>query len=206
MAITVLATVVIADDHPIFRRGLREAVEAGGFQVVAEAGDGLTALAALRKLRPALAVLDVSMPSVDGLDVLAQTRTWPDPPGVVLLTMHDKYVDRALELGARGYLLKENAEDELVACLREVARGGSYLGQGVTPRGAVPAGPLAALTPTERRILKLLGDLKTSKQIGELMCISHRTVQNHCANMSAKLGLRGSKALLRFALAHRDQA
>lgn len=198
-------TVVIADDHPIFRRGLREAIDSdGGFQVVAETSDGLATLAALRKHRPGLAVLDISMPSIDGLDVLAQTRTWPDPPAIVLLTMHDKYIDRALELGARGYLLKENAEEELVACLHAVARGGTYLGQGVTPRGAPAAtGPLAALTPTERRILKLLGDLKTSKQIGEIMCISHRTVQNHCANMSAKLGLRGSKALLRFALTHR---
>jgi DNA-binding NarL/FixJ family response regulator len=199
--------VLIADDHPVVRRGLRDAVEAErGMVVVGEAGDGLEALRLLRELRPHVAVLDVSMPGLDGLDVLAQTRTWPHPPRVVLLTMHDRYARRARELGALGYIRKEDAEDELGACLRAVARGTAYFSPAVAQRDAPPQAPrLAALTAAERRVLRLLGQLKTSRQIGEVMSLSHRTVQNHCANASAKLGLRGPKALLAFALAHKDE-
>jgi len=197
-------SVVIADDHPIFRRGLREVVERdGAFRVVGEAGDGQQALALIRAERPELVLLDISMPELDGLDVLAQLHGWPDPPAAILLTMHDGYLERALELGALGYLLKENAEEEVLACLHDAARGLPHVGAGV-PRRAAPApdGPLALLTATERRILKLLAGLKTSREIGALLSISHRTVQNHCANMTTKLGLRGAKALLRFGLDH----
>lgn len=200
--------VVIADDHPIFRRGLRQVIDTHKrFRVVADVGDGSAALAALREHRPAVAVLDISMPEVDGLDVLAQTRTWAAPPLVVLLTMYDDYADRAMSTGARGYLLKENAEQELVACLEAVVAGGRYVSDGVqwNPGGEdTPAGPIGALTPTERRVLRLLSQFKTSREIGEVLCVSHRTVQNHRANMCAKLGLSGAKALLRFAVANKD--
>jgi DNA-binding NarL/FixJ family response regulator len=203
--------VVIADDHPLVRRGLRQLVEAaGGYQVVAEADTGLAALAALREHRPAIAIVDVSMPELDGLEVLAQTRTWPDPPAVVLLTMHDEYAERALAGGAAGYLLKDTAESDVVACLAAVAAGGRYLSPGLPVRpapggGVEPTDTLAALTSAERRILRLLAGFKTSREIAEVLCVSPRTVQNHRANMCAKLGLRGSKALLQFALDHADE-
>jgi DNA-binding NarL/FixJ family response regulator len=130
-------TVLIADDQPVFRRGLREVVDGEpGMIVVAEAGDGGEALELMRGLRPHIAVLDVSMPGLDGLDVLAQSRAWATPPRVVLLTEHDHYAHRARELGALGYLRKEDAEDELGACLRSVARGVPARGDRVVDRGA----------------------------------------------------------------------
>jgi DNA-binding NarL/FixJ family response regulator len=199
--------VLIADDHPIVRRGLREVLDRGGFEVVAEVGGGLEALAALRSLRPAIAVLDISMPGIDGLEVLAQARTWPDPPAIVLLTMHAEYAQRALDAGAAGYVLKENAEDEILACLKAVAAGRRFVSSGIpwqpAAGGAIAVvGPLEALTATERRILRLLAGFKTSREIAEVLCVSPRTVQNHRANMCAKLGLEGPKALLQFALDH----
>ncbi len=203
-------TVLIADDHPIFRRGLREVIDSHqDFSVVAEVSNGNEALAALRDQRPTVAVLDISMPELDGLEVLAQSRTWSDPPIVVMLTMYDDYVDRAMSGGARGYLLKENAEDELIVCLQKVAAGGSFISEGVDWQPATAsnpgiATPLAALTATERRVLRLLANFKTSREIGEIMCVSHRTVQNHRANMCAKLELKGAKALLQFALDHKE--
>ena len=195
--------VLIADDHPIYRRGLREIIEeTGRFIVVAEANTGVEAIQAIRRCHPAVAVLDIAMPEADGLQVLEQSRGWPEKPAVILLTMYDDYVETAMRLGASGYLLKENAEDELVACLDTVARGGRFVSKGLhwdTKKGDV-SGPALQLTPTERRILRLIAELKTSREIGELLSVSHRTVQNHRANMCHKLELQGDKALLGFAL------
>jgi DNA-binding NarL/FixJ family response regulator len=200
--------VLIADDHPIFRRGLRDLVAGhAGFEVVAEVGTGLEALAALRSLRPAIAILDISMPGLDGLEVLAQSRTWPAPPAVVLLTMHDEYAERALAAGAAGYVLKENAEQDILACLEAVAAGRRFVSAGIqgrsTAAGTIEAtSALASLTATERRVLRLLSRFKTSREIASVLCVSPRTVQNHRANMCAKLALKGPKALLQFALDH----
>jgi DNA-binding NarL/FixJ family response regulator len=203
--------VLIADDHPIFRRGLRAVIDADPhLRVIAEAGGGRQALELLRAGRARVAVLDISMPDLDGLTVLEQSRTWPRPPRVALLTMHDDYVERAFALGALGYLLKENAEDEVVACLHAVDRGDRFIGAGIgwrpRPGGGVErGGALAALSPGERRVLRLLAELRTTRDIAGLLCISPRTVQNHRAHMCVKLELRGPKALLRFALEHRDE-
>jgi DNA-binding NarL/FixJ family response regulator len=200
--------VIIADDHPIFRRGLRTVIEEDSpFRVIGEAGDGREALALLRAHADAVAVLDLEMPEIGGLELLTQTRSWPKPPRVVILTMHDDCADRALELGAMGYLLKDHASDEVVACLHAVVRGSRYLSRGLSvsldARGAVVvSGPVAQLTTTERRVVRLLGQLKTSREIAELMSVSVRTVQNHRQNACRKLGLQGNQSLLRFALEH----
>lgn len=205
--------VLIADDHPIFRRGLREVLEAHKrFQVIAEAGDGAAALQLIREHRPTLAVLDLAMPEADGFDVLAQASRWPDAPAFVLLTMYDEraYCRRAFELGALGYLLKENAEDELVQCLKAVASGRQYIGSGMPWRAASDGtlveapNPMESLTPAERRVLKLVAECKSSRQIAKLLNVSIRTVDNHRAHITQKLGLSGPNALLRFALDHGD--
>jgi DNA-binding NarL/FixJ family response regulator len=152
-------------------------------------------------------VLDIGMPGADGLEVLERLGEWLAPPAVVSLTMYDDYVAPAMRLGAAGYLLKENAEDELVICLEAVLRGERFVSEGVcwsSEKGTV-SGPLARLTRAELRILKLIAELKTSREIGGILCVSHRTVQNHRANICAKLGLQGDKALLRFALRYRTE-
>ncbi|MGE0321059.1 MAG: response regulator [Polyangiaceae bacterium] len=203
--------VLIADDHPIFRRGLREVLEEDvGFRVVAEAQDGVEALRALRELRPDIAVLDIAMPECDGLEVLTESQGWPDAPRVVLLSVFDKYVERAFELGASGYVLKEDAELELVQCLVAVASGERYVSstliESAGPQGQSDAPhPLDQLTETERRVLKLLAEFKTSREIAELLSVSFRTVQNHRASAVRKLGLGGAQALLRYAAAHRER-
>jgi DNA-binding NarL/FixJ family response regulator len=154
-----------------------------------------------------VAVLDVSMPILDGLEVLAQARTWPRSPAFVVLTMHDEYVHKALALGALGYLLKEDAALEIVDCVAAAAAGRRYLSRSLPARAEVD-GPRAAalekLTEAERRVLGLVGQHKTSREIAAILCVSHRTVQNHRASMCAKLELRGAQALLRFALDHRE--
>jgi DNA-binding NarL/FixJ family response regulator len=206
-----VSTVLIADDHPIFRRGLRAVIEADPLlEVTAEASGGREALELLRGRKAHLAVLDIEMPDLDGLEVLAQSRTWPDPPAVVMLTMHDEYLERAFGLGALGYLLKENAADEVVTCLHAVARGERFISAGLgwraRPDGGVERlGALAALSPSERRVLKLLAELRSAAEIAKILSISPRTVQNHCAHMCTKLELRGPKALLKFALEHQAE-
>lgn len=206
-------SVMIADDHPIFRRGLREVLDSQPrFSVVAETGDGAEALRLIREHRPRIAVLDINMPGADGLDVLAQANRWPDAPIFVMLTMYtdEAYFRRAMDLGAMGYLLKDNAEADLIACLDAVCQGRRFLSPGVSwqlaedstsPKG----GPLKTLTPTELRILKLIAEYKSSREIGELLSISHRTVQNHRANIASKLELKGTNALLKFALEHQRE-
>ncbi len=201
--------VLIADDHPIFRRGLFEIIEESeGFHVIAEADDGETALCALRDVRPDIAVLDIAMPNMGGLDVLVKTGHWGEKPIFVLLTMYDDeiYLRKALEFGALGYLLKDNAESELIACQNDVLAGKHYISPGVSRTLAESSGTsadlLEKLTPTERKIFLLIADYKNNNEIAELLGISIRTVQNHRFNICQKLNLRGHNALIRLATQH----
>ncbi len=201
-----VTNVLIADDHPIFRRGLFEIIEESeGFHVVAEADDGDSALLALREARPEVAILDIAMPHMGGLDVLAKTSHWGERPIFVLLTMYDNeiYLRKALEFGALGYLLKDNAESELLACLHAVQAGRHYITPGVSrtlAESSVSAGdPLDHLTPTERKIFLLIADYKNNHEIAELLGVSIRTVQNHRANICQKLNLHGHNALTKLA-------
>jgi DNA-binding NarL/FixJ family response regulator len=207
-------TVLLADDHPMFRRGLREAVEeAGRYKVVAEAGDGDTAIRQIGLLSPMLAVIDLAMPGRDGLEVLAWLEG-RSPTRAVVLTMYRDaaYVDRAIELGAVGYLVKDDAQDEILRCLDLVCEGEFYLspGIGLPPQAAPdPAGSgqskglLALLTPAQLAVLRLLAECRTSKEIARTLGISAKTVDNHRTNISARLNLYGANALLRFAVRHR---
>jgi len=203
-------SVLIAEDHPIFRHGLRDVIQAHGrFEVVAEADDGAQALHLLRQHRPDLAILDIAMPQADGLDVLAQAARWPDAPRFIMLTMYDDpgYLRSAVELGAMGYLLKEHAEEELICCLLSVQRGRRYFGSRLPTRldpsgEPAVAAPTEQLSPAERRVLHLVAEYKSSREIAQLLCISPKTVENHRANMVRKLGLKGPNALLKFALEH----
>ncbi|MBO6934372.1 MAG: response regulator transcription factor [Deltaproteobacteria bacterium] len=187
--------VLIADDHPIVRHGLRALIDAErDFEVTVELSEGSAVLERLDAVD--VAILDISLPGLSGLELL---KRWPTVgPPVVMLTMHAEYVTTAFELGARGYLLKEDAGPEVVDCLRAVLTGLRYRSRRL-PREAEST---ALLTETERAVLRLVADHKTSRQIAEALGVSLRTVQNHRANAVAKLGLRGPGALLEFALAH----
>lgn len=200
-------SILIADDHAIFRRGLRQLIEQeSAHRVVAECADGAQVLGAIRKHAPEVVLQDIDMPGADGLVLLGQAMRWSEPPIFIILTMYNDadLAQRALELGARAYLVKDQAELELLDCLQAVREGRHFVSQGLGVRLAQADQPrlhtaLDALTPTELRILSLIAQYQTSRQIGALLNVSHRTVQNHRANIATKLQLRGANALLQFA-------
>jgi len=211
-------TVCIVDDHPIFRQGLRQALESDPrLRVVGEAGDGATALEQIRSLHPDVAVLDIELPQLDGLDLVRALQSLRRPVAVLILSMHkeEHVVNAALDAGVKGYVLKENAVAEAVAAVKAVAAGETYLCPAVSGyllrrrqraealRSQQPG--LDRLTPMERRVLKLIADNKTSRQIAEQLFISIRTVETHRANLCAKLDLHGSHPLLQFALEHKSE-
>lgn len=210
--------VLIADDHPIFRRGLLEVIETdAALLVVGEAGDGATALEQMEQLRPDVAVLDIDMPELNGFELVKEIRRKNLPVKIVFLTMHkdEDLFNEALRLGVRGYVLKDSAADEVVASIRAVAGGQHYISPAISTylvrrseRAAAFAQEttgLTALTPAELRVLKLIAANKTSREIAAQLFLSYRTVENHRANICQKLGLRGSHALVKFALEHKSQ-
>jgi two-component system response regulator NreC len=209
--------VVIADDHPVFRHGLRQVMEAQPDIVIADAvADGMAALDAIRRLSPDVAVLDVRMPGLGGLEVATQVVADGLPTALMFLTMHAEPVmfDRAMAIGVMGYVLKDAALSEIVQAVRTIALGRMYLSPALSEylversfpaRRATPPGPapLAALSERERHILRLIADAKTSKEIAETLGVHYRTVENLRAAMSQKLGLQGSHALVKFAFEHK---
>ena len=210
--------VLIADDHPIFRKGLCEVVASDPLlTVAAQAADGEEALQLINQLNPAVAILDINMPRRSGLQVVAALRSHPSPPGIVLLTMHEDedLFDEAMELGVTAYVLKENTVEDLLEAIHAVIAGRSFISPNIaklllkrresvaTLRRQKPG--LDLLTPTERRILRLIAQDQTTKEISTLLGMSPRTVETHRQNMSHKLHLSGSHSLLKFAFDHKSQ-
>jgi DNA-binding NarL/FixJ family response regulator len=210
--------IIIADDHPIVRQGLRQTIESGaGLKVVAEAGDGREALARIKELKPRVAVLDIQMPALDGFGVARAVRDEGLAVELVFLTVYrdEDVFNAALDIGVKGYVLKDSAVSDIVACVRAVAAGEHYASPALTThlvsrgrRAAALAAErpgLAALTPTERHVLRLIADYKTSKEIAAELFVSPRTVETHRNNICQKLDLHGSHALMKFALAHKSE-
>lgn len=207
-------TILIADDHPVFQRGLREIIETDArLKVVAAVGDGETALAELRRLAPTVAVVDVDMPKLDGLGVLAAVRDEALATKIVLLTMYkeERFLSSALDSGASGYVVKDSAIEEITTAIRAAANGENFVSptlagllfKRLQKNGASTASPQDTLTLSERRVLRLVADSKTSKQIADELFISVRTVDHHRANICAKLSLEGKNALLTYALTNK---
>jgi DNA-binding NarL/FixJ family response regulator len=198
-------TVLIVDDHPLFRRGLREVVEESShFQIVAEAADGEEALRLVLESKPKIAVIDIDMPRLNG------------PVVPIFLTMYkeEDMFNAALDLGVKAYVLKENAADDILAALESVARGEIFVSPPMlemsTRRSSrvqqllLSKPQIDDLTPAERRVLKLIAEDHTTKEIADLLQISARTVENHRLNICQKLNLHGSHSLLRFAFDHKS--
>jgi DNA-binding NarL/FixJ family response regulator len=210
--------IVIADDHPVVRQGLRQTIETDReLKIVAEAGDGQKALEQILELRPEVAVLDIDMPRMDGFAVAREIARLKFAVEIVFLTIHreEEVFQAALDLGVKGYVLKDSAVTDVIAGIKAVAAGQPYLSPALSSyllKRRERAAALNArkpgvneLTPTERRILKLIAEEKTSKEIAEELFISPRTVETHRANIARKLELRGSLALIKFAIAHRSE-
>lgn len=204
--------VVLADDHPILCHALRQLLDAEpDIDVIADAHDGETALAHARAHRPSVLILDIEMPRLDGLAVARSILAQPAPPRIVFLTMHktEEMFNAAVDAGVLGYVLKESAHAEIIPCVRQVALGQRYISPAITDfvfqrshraQALVLTRPgLASLTASERLILKLISQDRTTKEIADQLGISPHTVTNHRANICSKLGLRGTHSLLKFA-------
>lgn len=208
--------ILIVDDHPIVRDGLRQAIAADpGLVVVAEASSGQDALEAIEAHRPDIVVLDIDMPVMDGFGVARAIREREISVEIVFLTVYrdEGFFNEALRLGARGYVLKDAATTDIVSGIRAVAAGRHFTSPALTSYLVARHEPalnatrpgLHVLTPAERRVLSLLAEYKTSREIGEILHVSHRTVQAHRANICTKLELHGSHALMKFALDHQKE-
>jgi DNA-binding NarL/FixJ family response regulator len=210
--------IIIADDHPIFRRGLRQVIEEeNNLKVVGEAENGIEALKLIEKLAPDVAIVDGHMPEMGGLELARTVRAGKLPVSLVFLTMFkdESMFTAAMEEGVKGYVLKDNAVTDIVACLRAVKNGEPFVTSSLTQfllrQGrfgkSVPeeSSLLRSLTKTERRVLRFIAEEKTSKEIGEILFIHPRTVDNHRTNICQKLNLHGTNALLRFALTHKEE-
>ncbi len=205
--------IFIADDHPIFRKGLEEVImKEEHFNVVGSAGDGETAYEEIKRLNPDIAVIDIEMPKMNGLEVIQRIHDDALPVYCIVLTMYQEEAifDKALDLGVRGYLLKDSAIADILKGIEVVSLGQYYISPSLTSR-ALKSHPAVSqnigqrlgidkLTATEREVLSLIAQSLSSKQIAESFHVSVRTVENHRYNMVHKLGLSGNYSLLRFAL------
>jgi DNA-binding NarL/FixJ family response regulator len=209
--------VLIVDDHPLFRAGLSQLIKSTpSLELVGEAGDGQAALQLILEKKPDVAVLDLNLPGQTGLEIARTLRAKKAPARIIILTMHkeEELINRALDFGVNGFVLKETAAGNILEAIETVASGGHYLSptlSGHLIRRHSRAETLAAqkpglddLTKAERRILKLIAEKKTSREIGAELFISPRTVEAHRANICSKLDLHGSHSLLQFALENRS--
>ena len=208
--------IILADDHPAIRQGLRTTIEREpNFKVLAEAGDGRNAVALIESLHPQVAILDIDMPEMDGFSVARHVRQKKLPVEIIFMTIHreDEFFNLALELDAKGYVTKDSALTDIVTAIRAVAAGKHYVSpelasflitqrQQASPSRQV--GP-ARLSPTERHVLKLIAEYKTTKEIAEALGISPLTVKTHRQNICLKLGVQGTHGLMKYALEHRKE-
>jgi DNA-binding NarL/FixJ family response regulator len=209
--------IIIADDHPIYRGGIKSVVEKIPFiSIVGEASDGMEAYQLIISKLPDIAIMDIEMPLLSGLDVCRKIMNEKHSTKFILLTMHKEkhFFTEAMENGVDGYLLKDSASLELIKCVEMVTSGKKYVSPNIdsflTEHLAYAGSDIAqqikaSLTPTEKVILKLVADGKTSIEIASLLFVSPNTVENHRANINRKLKLDGGKnALLKFAFEHRN--
>ena len=201
--------VLIADDHGIVRSGLRMLIERQtDMKVVAEADDGVAALESTQSERPDVAVLDVSMPRMTGLQAAREIRSHVPDTRVLLLSMHDdeRYFLEGLEAGAAGYVLKRAADTDLIGAVRTVAGGRTFLSdeaQRTLMAEWLEGGrvePDDPLTPRELEVVKLIAEAFTNRQIAEILKLSEKTIESHRANVFAKLGMRDRVEIVRYAI------
>ena len=200
--------VLIADDHGIVRSGLRMLLDSvDGIDVIGEAADGIEARDIAVRERPDLAILDVKMPGLTGLEATREIREQAPEVAVLILSMHEeeRYLFEALKAGASGYVLKRAADRELIDAIRAVERGEPFLtpeAQQALIRDVLGDGERQQeeLTPREEEVVKLVADAHTNKEIAELLGLAEKTVENHRSNAMHKLGMRDRVELVRYAI------
>jgi DNA-binding NarL/FixJ family response regulator len=200
--------ILIADDHGIVRSGLKLLLDRqSDLEVVAEAEDGVDALEKVLSVRPDLAILDVSMPRMTGLQATHEIRKQAPQVQVLILSMHEdeRYLFEALRAGAAGYVLKRAADKDLLEAVRAAARGEPFLtasAQQSLIRDFLTRGEQPELTPREQEIVKLIAEAHTNREIAEILHLSEKTVESHRANVLQKLGMRDRVELVRYAIRH----
>jgi DNA-binding NarL/FixJ family response regulator len=210
-------SVIIAEDHPLFRKGLGDAIrEDRSLRLAGEADDGAKALRLIEEQRPDVALLDIDMPHMTGLQVARAVREKNLFVATIILTVYkeEDMFNEAMDAGVRGYVLKETAVIDLLDAIKAVTMGKYYfsptlsgylVGRSKRAKELLDHKPtLQTLTPSERRILTLIAQSKTSKDIAEALNISYRTVETHRTNIATKLNLHGPNSLLKFALEHKS--
>lgn len=210
--------IFIADDHTLFREGLIKILESdSNNEIVGSSGNGSEALNKILNLKPDVAILDIEMPGKSGLEILNQLRETNISTVFVILTMYtdEEYLEKAMSSGAKGYLLKDSTVDEINLCVNSILDGKYFISNKLTDylirnsKNKIHANEinlqLNKLTQTEKHILKLLSEKKTSTQIAEELFISYRTVQKHRQNISSKFGFQGYNKLLLFAIENKKQ-
>ena len=205
--------VLLADDHSIVRAGLRRIVEeSGDMEVIAEAADGRETIRLVREKNPDVAVIDISMPGLDGLEVVSQlSGNWPDLP-ILILTMHEEsqYVVRAIQAGAMGYMTKQSAPEQLLNAIRKINSGSRYLTDEAAEtlalriaKGTGEQSPLDSLSMRELQVLRRLAMGHTNREIANAYSISIKTVDTYRSRLLKKLNLRNNAELSRFAMQNR---
>jgi DNA-binding NarL/FixJ family response regulator len=202
--------IVLADDHSLVRAGLRSLIEMSGHTVVAEAGDGHEALRLIEKHQPDAAMLDITMPGLNGFELATRIATASPKTRVVILSMHadPAYVSQALRTGVAAYLLKGGTPEELRVALDAVARGDKFLSPSISKqvvdgylKNAEPnADPLATLTARQREILQSIAEGRSTKEIAAVLELSVKTVETHRAQIMERLGIHDVAGLVRFAI------
>ena len=210
--------IFIADDHPIFRSGLRQLIEtAPQMAVTGEAKDGAEAIERLLASPADVALLDIDMPKADGFQVLTALREKGLSLQFVFLTMHkdEQFLNAALDLGVKGFLVKDSAAEEVIDCVNAVVKGEEFISPQLTSlllkrlrqaqENPARVSLLDQLTPTERKVLKLIAQFKTNKEIAAELFMGVRTVEQHRLNISEKFNLKGRHALVKFVTENFDQ-
>ncbi len=209
-----MTTILIADDHPIFRQGLKAVInQIDHLEVIGEAENGAQTVNMLAALSPDLLLLDLSMPELNGFQVLEQIDKGAGMKVIVMTSFNDRaYLDKAIEHGAYGFILKDNGLSELTRCIEQVMLGRTYISPSVENKNSVPdaliehhSSDLSLLTNTELKVMYYLADFLTSKEIARKMNISYRTVQNHRSNIKLKLNLSGMHQLTKLAQKYKNK-
>jgi len=206
------ARILIADDHDIVRKGLRALLqEEPSWRIVADVQDGRSAVAKTQELKPDIAILDIGMPSLNGLDATRQIVKINPDTKVLILTMHDseQLIQNVLNAGARGYLMKSDAGRDLVVAVRALLSGQSFFTRRVAQivldgftgrRTTTTEGEFQQLTPKEREVVQLLAEGKRSKEAADVLKVSTKTLETHRSNIMRKLGCHSVTELVRYAI------
>ena len=200
---------LLADDHPIFRQGLKSLLEKEGFNVLAECADGIEAVNLVEKLRPDIAILDFSMPRLNGLDAAKEILGISPRTKVIMLTVHreEQYVVEALNAGVKGYVLKSEAATALVEAIREAHKGQAFLSPSIS-RFAVEScllktkgqAPPEILSPRELQVLQLIAEGNTTRVIAERLSLTVKTAESYRTGLMSKLDIHETAGLVRYAV------